>query len=113
MPFDQEESMLVVVHLLDEQVLARLEIHHMDVEVIVSSLREELAECKDFRCRGKEGGVLHVTIGEGWGPPLDGIDPLIDQEPSPIERGEGGGIAGREVCVVVVAQQNDRSVLRS
>ena len=37
--FEHHEPMLIIVHLLDEEVLAGFEVHDMDVEVVVLSLR--------------------------------------------------------------------------
>jgi hypothetical protein len=43
-----------------------LEVHHMDVEVIVSSLRDELAQLKHFPRGREQRRSLYMAVEELW-----------------------------------------------
>lgn len=81
----------------DTHMFTWLEIHNVDVEVIVSRLWDKLSKLKYFGSSGEEGGIFNMAVGKGRCPSLDRVDSLIDEKPCPIGRGQGRGVAGREV----------------
>lgn len=60
----QQEAVLVVVHLLDVQVLARRKVHDVDVEVVRGGLGHQLAQTEHLARHWEQGRVLGVPMHE-------------------------------------------------
>jgi hypothetical protein len=62
----QQQPVLVVVDLLHIQVLPRLKIHHMDVEIVFIACRKQLPQYKYFWCNRQYRPVICSAMLKDW-----------------------------------------------